>query len=341
MKHAYSDELHNQRILMLGPLPPPLGGVSVHLERVRAKLQRQHNTVYHFNSTSEWRYRCFLLYALFLLFFLIRTRPQVVIYHTTYLSNALAELRLLRWCKRWLLCFRLYLIEHDCRFVYVLSCTQTKQYQRVLESVDLQVLIGTRTAGSFGERGLRAKHQSMESAFLPLDICNQEQFFAAYPLSLHSFMHNHTPLIVANAFQLSLLNGHDLYGFDQLVEAFSRYAGDNTEAGLILLLAQKGDARLYAQLIARITASELHERVYVLEGNYLLWPLFKHVDLFVRPTLSDGASVSVEEALHCGVKVIASDVCWRPAACMLYPSGDANALYTGILQQLHNGAAKK
>jgi len=334
MKHRYSDNLRNQRIVILGPLPPPLGGVAVHVERVIEKLKLQGNTVSHFNSTSEWRYRCFSLYVLGLIIFLLFRRPQTVIYHTTYLPNALAELRLLTLCKR-LLRFNIYLIEHDCRFAYALSAQQKKQYQRVLGYVDMQVLIGTKTAASFRENGLTCRQQSLESAFLPPDMRDEEKFLAAYPAALHDFMKRHELLIAANAFQLSLTDGKDLYGFDQLVEAFARYVQTDSRAGLILVLAQKGDKRLYAQLIERITTDQLHDHVYLLEGNYLLWPLLKKVDLFVRPTLSDGASVSVEEALYCSANVIASDVCWRPAACTVYTSGDVSALHHRMVQALN------
>lgn len=340
MKHRYSDNVHNQRIAVLGPLPPPLGGVAVHIERVIQKLEAQGNTVYQFNSTSEWRYRCFPLYACRLFFFLLLRRPQLIIYHTTYLSNALAELRLLILCKR-LLRFKIYLVEHDCRFAYVLSAQQKKQYQQVLERVDLQVLIGTKTAASFADNGLTCKHQSVESAFLPPDTRNEAQLLTAYPVTLHDFMQTHERLIVANAFQLSLFNNKDLYGFDQLVEAFARYAQTDSRAGLILLLAQRGDEQLYAQLVARITDDQLRDRVYLLEGNYLLWPLLKKVDLFVRPTLSDGASVSVEEALYCGVNVIASDVCWRPAASKLYKAGDVGGLYHSMVRMLKISRSRK
>lgn len=69
MKHSYTDNLHNKRIAILGPLPPPLGGVSVHVQRVIVKLTHQHNHVIHFDTCVEYRYRLFVLYLVRLLFF--------------------------------------------------------------------------------------------------------------------------------------------------------------------------------------------------------------------------------------------------------------------------------
>ena len=49
-------------------------------------------------------------------------------------------------------------------------------------------------------------------------------------------------------------------------------------------------------------------------------------DVFVRPTRSDGDALSVREALALGRRVVASAIGHRPPGCMLFPSGDADAL---------------
>ena len=142
-------------------------------------------------------------------------------------------------------------------------------------------------------------------------------------------------MIIANAFQLSYYQERDLYGFDQLIAAAERLHDTHPQLGIVLLIAQKGDEQLYTQLQQQIIHLGMQPAVYILTGNYLLWPLFDMVDLFVRPTLSDGASVSVQEALHCGAPVIASDVCWRPAECMVYKAGNVDALYHQLQKELY------
>ena len=62
LKHIYSDAVYNKKVAILGPLPPPLGGVAVHIQRVGAKLRRQKNQVHHFNTTAEYRYRFLFVY---------------------------------------------------------------------------------------------------------------------------------------------------------------------------------------------------------------------------------------------------------------------------------------
>jgi glycogen(starch) synthase len=55
-------------------------------------------------------------------------------------------------------------------------------------------------------------------------------------------------------------------------------------------------------------------------------------DVFVRPTLADGDSVSVREALALGRRVVATSVGNRPAEVRLVPPGDAAALAQALLE---------
>lgn len=334
MKHAYSNNLDNYSLAILGPLPPPLGGVSVHMQRVIAKLKKQNNTIYHFDSTQELRYRFLFLYLLKLAWFIIRAKPDLVMYHTTYLRNALSELRALTFLKK-IIDFKLLLIEHDCRFAYHLSDQQKKSYQKILAHTHKQVCIGSRTLESFKVNNLLCAYNTLESAFLPPDVSDRNKLLQEYPPGLFAFIKQHTPIVLANAFQLSLIDGKDLYGFDQLVDAFAMYRKHSLQAGLVLMLVQKGDEKLYDNLLKQIVACNIKNNVYILLGNRTLWPLFEYADMFVRPTLSDGASVSVQESLYFNVPVIASDVCWRPPECMLYKSGDTNALYCALKKELY------
>jgi glycosyltransferase involved in cell wall biosynthesis len=68
-----------------------------------------------------------------------------------------------------------------------------------------------------------------------------------------------------------------------------------------------------------------------LEGNILLLGDVDHdaclalmsvCDVFLRPTLEDGDSISVREALSLGIPVVASRVGARPAGAILFQPGD-------------------
>lgn len=58
--------------------------------------------------------------------------------------------------------------------------------------------------------------------------------------------------------------------------------------------------------------------------------LLADIDCFVRPTLTDGDSIAVREALALGIPVIASDSVKRPEGCMLFKTRDAGELRHAI-----------
>jgi glycosyltransferase involved in cell wall biosynthesis len=59
-------------------------------------------------------------------------------------------------------------------------------------------------------------------------------------------------------------------------------------------------------------------------------------DVFVRPTLADGDSVSVREAVALGRVVVATSVGTRPAEARLAPPGDAAALARALTEAADN-----
>ncbi len=310
IKHSYSDSITNKRIAIFGHVPPPYGGVAVHIERVMHKLRAQENSVYLFDTLrSYFRF----LYPLRLLFFFCRIRPQIVHCHTNDLRSGLAELLILIFLKKLFKC-QFVLIEHNCRHLSARTAAYKKNYTRFLKDVDRLVLIGEATQAHYRAHGIQTHaHESVESAFLP-PLTNRGN---DYPQDLHTFFERHSPIILANASQKAFLNDQDLYGIDLFAQALRQLKKEFPRVGLVVLTQNAQEH--YAAMLAAHPA-------YILQGPYELWPLFKNVDIFVRPTRSDAASVSVEEALHFGVPVIASDAVQRPLDVILFRSGDAGDL---------------
>lgn len=325
LKHSYSDGITYTRIALCGIYPPPFGGVSVHVQRVMNKLQTQQNHVRFFNTEVSWRYKLFFLYVCKLVLWLLWHRPGIVMYHSIYLSNSMFEMRLLVWLKH-ILHYELLFIEHDCRHLYKRSIKFKNYYNHILEQVNHLILIGSRTHISYQENHIHLPLHTIESAFLPPDIHKEIEIIQHYPISLFAFLKKRRPVIVMNACQLILLEGKDLYGIDLTIHAIEQLRMKYPSIGLIVVLGHIGDQQYFKNLQTLINEKNMHDNIYILSGQKELWPLFKRVTLFVRPTLSDGASVSVEEAHFCGIPVVASDVCWRPHNTVLFKTGDQEDL---------------
>jgi glycosyltransferase involved in cell wall biosynthesis len=337
MKHAYTNNLYHKRIMILGPLPPPLGGVSVHVQRVIAKLKEQHNDVIHLETCLEYRYRFFVIYMVRLIFFVLWYCPDQVHLHTLYLSNGLCELEWIMRLKK-LLHYDVLLIEHDCRYMYKRSNRWKRKLNSLLPQIKQQIFIGNVTAQSYAHNSMTvAQCNTIESAFLPPDQQQEQLILASYPSALFQFIEKRKPLLLANAFQLSLLDGKDLYGFDSCIELMRKLKVTHGDVGFIFVLGSIGNELYYQQLLQRAAEYDLTDNCYFLIGQRQLWPLLKKIDLFLRPTLSDGASVSIEEALWAGKPVVATNVCLRPTQVAVYDVGDSDLFYELVGEMLDIG----
>lgn len=324
LKHSYSDDISGKRIAIFGHVPPPYGGVATHIERVMNKFSEQKNKVYLFNTLATTRR---ITYGFRLLFFLLQHRPHTLYNHTNDLRSGLAELQLLVWLKK-IFRYQLVLVEHNCRHLYSRNAAYKKRYASLLAQLDQLVLIGNPTAVSYQDNSMALGGSvSIESAFLPPLL----QDDCSYPEELNRFFKVHWPLIIINASRFALIDGRDLYGIDLTAHAIEQMKTAYSKIGLVVLLAEHVDADHYNQWLERISS-----HMYILHGNYPLWPLLKKADLFVRPTRSDAASVSVEEALFVGIPVIASDAAPRPEGVVIFRSGDANDLCDKMHAVLRN-----
>ncbi len=347
--HAYTDGIHGKHVLLIGQLPPPYGGVSVHVERTKYKLEQQANRVTQFDPcliySRAWmawhvlKYGAHGWYLIRFISLLLYSQPDIVIYHVSYDRQLLAELWVLRTLK-YVMKYKIIFVDHDCRHMERRPCRWITLYTRLLRSVDHLVLIGSVTAQSYSKRQVNsALYITIESAFLPPDICQRDQVMKQYPQSLLHFLHTHSPSISMNAYQWALWKDQDLYGFDLALESIRMLRADYPTIGLVILVSTIGDYAHYEKIIRNIDESELSSHIYVLQGNYQLWPLFFHTDLFIRPTRSDGASVSVQEALFCNIPVVATDVCWRPAGVITCAadSGDLCRAISALLSNMRGG----
>lgn len=325
--HTYSDGVCNQKIFIAGPpLPPPYGGISVHLQSIKATFEHQGNQVYHCNTLVPYRFRWYVLYLALLACRLLWIRPDHVYYHTLSLPNSLWELKLFVRLKR-LLKYKLITVDHDCLHM-LKRCQQFKNsFNRLVACIDQQVLIGDSTYQSYCDAGIdAARDVRIERAFVPPQLHAQIRPAQEFPLpdGFDLFRATHTPVILLACTRLALLDGRDLYGVDMGLEVIKQIKKEIPNTGLVCLVGCIDESDYYKTVCARIVAYGLEDTVLMINGVYRLWPILQQADLFLRPTLCDGASVGEDEAHYLGVPVVASDVCLRHSKTVTYKSGSVD-----------------
>ena len=111
----------------------------------------------------------------------------------------------------------------------------------------------------------------------------------------------------------------DLYGFDDMVTAFKALASRGRYKLLMILNGEPKNKRS-EELIKRIKSriEDMPDLKFVENEEFELCPLFKYADVYVRPTKTDGDSLSVREAMAMNCKVVTTNVANRPQGAFLY-----------------------
>lgn len=132
---------------------------------------------------------------------------------------------------------------------------------------------------------------------------------------------NGTIYLLLYAYDKIFQNSKDIYGVNFILENLDSF----NEKYKIVLLDPKG---AYQDDITENIADKL---IYLnFEVDFL--SLLKEIDIYLRPTATDGSSVAIQEALILGKSVLASDVVERPSEVTIYKNDDV----TNFFHQLKN-----
>jgi glycosyltransferase involved in cell wall biosynthesis len=151
------------------------------------------------------------------------------------------------------------------------------------------------------------------------------------PQALEAFYASHDPLLVT----VSGLEPE--YDLPLQIEAVGRLVEKFPRLGLAII----GGGSLEHQIRERIDSLPYREHLLLCGDipHEVTLRAIESSDLFLRTTWYDGDSISVREALHLGIPVIATDNGMRPPGVHLIPKSDAAALCRAVGMCL-NGAVK-
>ena len=142
--------------------------------------------------------------------------------------------------------------------------------------------------------------------------------------------------ILANATRLVTYEGEDLYGLDLLADAV-REIGDDVATALVL-----GDVVDPSILETLETAAAENPRLHLVRDHVgPLLPAAAHAHVVVRPTRTEGGrSLTLAEALELGRWAVGSDAVPRPSGTRTFRNGDAEDLrrvVTEVCAQVRDG----
>nr|WP_033025523.1 glycosyltransferase [Pseudoalteromonas sp. BSi20480] len=161
----------------------------------------------------------------------------------------------------------------------------------------------------------------LTSPFVPPPLVDEKTIFSTYPDSLKKFIEN-GKLVINSAWKMVPYKNNDLYGIKTSLDLLNII--DDFKLLIVIGVYEKGmfDDK-YSAIIEKFENSQ---RLYILKGQYDIWPLIKAQPICLRLTPTDGDSVTIREAIYFGAPVIASDAIVRPFGCHIYEYGNINSL---------------
>lgn len=302
-----------RKVLIVGSYPPPLGGVSVHIYRLHKMFKN--TEIFDLSQKSNFKGQSILKLSERLL----KNDFDAVHLHSYTLRFALLLLIM-----RILKGFKIIVTIHNARLFE--KTTRIKKYilRKSFNKIDALVLVGPHILESYKQQNIKLPETVIiEPAFLPPPLSEEDKILQTYPDELFTFIENHKPLITANAFQVVFYEDSDLYGLDMCIELTAKLKDDFPNVGFIFALANEHEKTEYLEEIRqRIKALGIENNFYFLTGQKELWPLFRKVNLMIRPTMTDGDALSIREAMYFGCPAVASDVCVRPEGTIVFKSRD-------------------
>jgi glycosyltransferase involved in cell wall biosynthesis len=305
------------RVLLVGPQPPPFGGISVHVATLERQLvergldARVLDAGGHRASPSGRAAQVALLGRL-----RERARAGWTVHVHTNGHNR----------KSWLLILSAGLAAAAApRRIVTLHSGLVPEWlaggeagarslaKLALRPYDRVLCVSERLREAVAAIGVPEERLAVSPAFLPVAPRP-----VALPEEVSGWLAERSPVLSTTLFF------RPEYGFDLLLEAMATLRKRHPAIGCLVLGDGDGAAAAAADPLVRELGSSLH-----LAGDVpheLCLALLARSDLFVRPARTDGDACSVREALHLGVPVVASDAAVRPAGTVLFRSGDAAAL---------------
>jgi glycosyltransferase involved in cell wall biosynthesis len=313
------------RILMMGPYPPPHGGVQTNLVAIRTGLGDRAIPSLVINLTRHRRPEADGVYyprSAFQLLGLLFKLPYDVI-HLHFGGNLTSRLLGLAFLCTLVPRARTVLTFHSGG--YPESEAGRRAGPRslagfILRRVDRLIGVNRELAQFFRRLGVEEQRINV------IEPHSVTSIDPSQPLSpeLAQFMGSHSPVLTT----VGLLEPE--YDLALQIDAMESVRVQFPDAGLLII----GSGSIEAELRSRIADKSYSSHV-LLAGDVphpVTLSAIKSSDVLLRTTRYDGDSVAVREALYFGVPVIATDNGMRPAGPRLIPIGDEEKLVSAIGQ---------
>ncbi len=313
-----------KKVLLIGPAPQNIGGISMHLRRLMALLKDdfdfdivdeghvRYPHVFNLRSLNLFRYYKLLWHS-----DIVHVNSGVFILRCFHIINSLLLGKK-----------TIVTIHRDPRIEGHIAITK-----KLVSKCNHAILVNHEGYDALKTQGKCSYH--LLPAFLPPVLDDEPALPSQIVDWISAFRSNHqekSTICCSNAWNLVLHDGEDLYGLDLCLQAIADLCHRGfTSIALVFVVATNTDNQLlldsYKDYIAR---EGIGDNVLIWESPISFVRLVAASNIVLRATNTDGDAISLREAIYYRKPVVASDVVDRPKGTILFKNRDSVDLASKI-----------
>lgn len=312
---------------MVGPITPPAGGISIHIERLVSLLQ--HEFIFDYiDEARTIKKEYFNIRELNVFKYIKKFKNADLIYiHSG--NKFLKKIHILigkAFNKKIIITFHgfgninNYLVKPLDKIIYRLANKIIVVNNEIAEILKLP-----------------KNKYLLRPAFLP-PIMSKETLLPEYLINrINEAKSNNKLIICSNASRLNIFNNQDLYGLDMCIQ-LSLQLRDIGEKFLFVFNVSSLDEgyEMYKNAEETILKAKLCDHFILINENISFVKLIESANIVLRTTNTDGDAISVREALYLNKIVFASDIVERPNGTLLFKNRNHEDLFRKIMEHLIN-----
>ena len=321
-----------QKVLIIGPCPPPYGGVSVHIFRLYNLLKNDFEFDF-IDESAVQKKEFFNIRSLQLLVY-IKKMYQC---DTLFIHSGKDTLRIFHLIIGRLLAKKIILVLHGFtssppKFIFLIKSFIYRIASTVIV-VNNEIKLRLR---------LSKKKCIIKDAFIPPNLNEEPEL----PNDIHNLLSEKRKekkvILCSNASSLEKYSNQDLYGLDLCIEVCRRLYIKKVKFFFVFIVSSiRNNEELYTRSIELIKKYGLTDNFLLIHQKLSFIKVMEYSDIIVRATNTDGDSLTVREGLFLRKKVIASDIVKRPAGVVLFQNRNMNDLEVKLLRLISTDSELK
>lgn len=286
------------KILIIGRIPPPIGGVTIHVQRLLDHLN-YHEIPYQFQLLEIANFHNIL--------------KGIVFHKNIHLHSSNPFIKILLTILSFLFRKNLIVTNHG-------DLGRYNNYKDILDNMTIKlakfpIVLNEQ---SFNKAIHINKNTKLISSFLPPIEPGE---LSGEIMSFISSMHSKYKIICstnASAYNFDS-QGNEIYGIEVLINEFSK-TGD-----IALIISDPS-----GQYSNKFKNKKPHNVKFII-GSHSYYEILKLVDVSIRNTTTDGDALSIKESLYLNKVTLASDCVSRPPGVVLFSKFNINLIYSSYV----------